>query len=78
MKQIILSDHAKKLCYAIKKLGEGQLTELRLRRITRYSHGTFTKARQELCRDGILEISHVERKPVYRLLIDFDDDWLKS
>lgn len=78
MKQPLMSDHAKKLCYAIKKLGGGKLSETRLRRIANYSHGTFTKARQELCRDGILELSHEERKPVYRLLVELDDEWLKS
>ncbi|XOQ25488.1 MAG: hypothetical protein ACFWTM_03970 [Mitsuokella multacida] len=78
MKKIFMSPHAKELCYAIKKLGEGQLTEWALHRITDHSHGTFTAARQELCRDGILELSHERRKPVYHLLIELDDDWLKN
>ncbi|WP_432647505.1 hypothetical protein [Mitsuokella sp.] len=78
MNNIMLSDHAKELCLAIKKLGGGQLTEWALHRLTGHSHGTFTAARQELCRDGILEITHEKRKPVYRLLVELDDEWLKS
>ncbi|MFV0635172.1 hypothetical protein [Mitsuokella sp. WILCCON 0060] len=78
MKEIMMSQHAKELCYAIKKLGEGKLTEWSLHRITGHSHGTFTAARQELCRDGILELGHEGRKPVYRLLVELDDEWLKN
>lgn len=78
MKKIMMSDRAKELCLAIKTLGEGQLSEWTLHRLTGHSHGTFTAARQELCRDGILEISHKARKPLYHLLIELDDDILKN
>lgn len=78
MKEIMMSPRAKELCLAIKKLGEGQLSEWALHRITGHSHGTFTAARQELCRDSILELTHKGRKPLYHLLVELDDDWLMN
>lgn len=62
-----LSSSAQAMLAFIQKKGGGRISEWSFRTNLNVSHGTFCKARNELCREGLIQIARDGHTPVYKI-----------